>query len=66
MGSEWPGASHGKVWGRVIWAEGTANAKFWGWGWGEEGTSLLQKEPTEAGASGSRKGRVWEEDLVES
>lgn len=45
---EWSGTSHGKVWGRVFWAEETEDAKSW------EGNKLgiakEQKEPTEPNA----------------
>ena len=62
---EWSGTSHGKVWGRVFWAEGTEDAKSW------EGNKLgiakEQKEPTdpnaEPGLGGG--GGFWGEETAQ-
>lgn len=56
-------ASSGKVWGRVLWAEGTENKVMVG---GKLGVAKKQKEPIEDDANqGLGRRTIWGQDMTQ-
>lgn len=58
-GPEGPGASPGKVWGRVIWAEGAANAKGRGASLGSPRNRKIPQKLVQGLGRGESEERIW-------